>query len=109
MPSVPDGPRTKTPAKLPPLRTPKHGKGKLRVGGSNGGAGGRPPEALRLASRAVFEKWLEWAAREIVSESCTDDVRLKIGATAAKYGLGTMTEATVHVDEIVPLVVTRRA
>ena len=42
----------KTPSKTP-LRTPAHGKGKLRVGGTNKGGPGRPPDAFKELCRQL--------------------------------------------------------
>ena len=70
---------------------PAHGRGRLRKGGKPGNKGGtgRPPEALRIKSRQLFDKWLEWAAKQ-ASESAPDaNLMMQIGNTAAKYGLGT--------------------
>lgn len=78
----------KNPAKTP-MATPSHGRGKLRRGGTNKGGTGRPPEALRIKSRAVFEKWLAWAAKRVADPETDDSLMLQIGNTAAKYGLGT--------------------
>ena len=42
----------KLPSKLP-MRTPAHGRGQLRIGGSNGGAGGRPPDEFKARMREL--------------------------------------------------------
>jgi len=42
----------KTPRKTP-MRVPAHGKGKLRVGGTNRGGPGRPPDAFKELCRQL--------------------------------------------------------
>lgn len=86
-----------------------HG-GALRNGGTNKGGPGRPPEALRMKSRSVYEKWLTWAdgimdqaiaaqapaARPVEGEKKSapvpkapdEDAVLSIGKTAGRFGLG---------------------
>jgi predicted nucleic acid-binding protein len=47
-----------------------------------------------MQSRAVYEAWLAWAAKAVKAKDCSDQTRNIIGATAAKYGLGTVTDNT---------------
>jgi hypothetical protein len=45
----------KSPAKTP-MRVPRHGRGLLRVGGTNAGGTGRPPSVIRERCRGSFEQ-----------------------------------------------------
>ena len=83
---------------------PRAGRGP-RKGAPNAG---RPPDAIRATCRLGFDERI--ATLQDIADDETKDpaVRIKAIETLAKYGLGTMTDATVHVEEIVPLVVTRR-
>jgi hypothetical protein len=80
-----------TPAESPELRTPAHGRGKLRRGGSNGGAGGRPPDEIRKALRGAF--WKHRARLEEFALSDDPTVAMKALDMLAKYGVGTPTAA----------------
>lgn len=80
------------PVDNPALRTPSHGKGKLRVGGTNRGAG-RPPDKVRAALRKAFDQRI-YLLQEIADNPDLDDVtRMKALDMLAKYGLGTPTAA----------------
>ena len=72
-----------------PTRIPSTGRGELRVGNPGNKGGGRKPEALRIKSREVFEKWLAWAAKKAVDPLTPADVMMQIGNTAGRYGIGT--------------------
>lgn len=71
----------------------KHG-GWLRRGGSNGGAGGRPPSAIRATMREAL------ADRIPILEAIADDPkasvadRMKAVDLLGKYGLGTTVTET---------------
>jgi hypothetical protein len=71
------------------MRTPSHGKGKLRVGGTNKGGPGRPPSEIRAALRASFDQ------RIPVLESIADALkgspadRTRAIEMMARFGLGT--------------------
>lgn len=85
----------KRPAQRPVLRTPKHGKGKLLVGGvqnPNGNTGvnaGRPPSQLRQRLAGSFEQRVpileKFADGKIADASPTD--RLRALELMAKIGL----------------------
>ena len=77
----------KTPAETPALRTPAHGKGKLRRGGPNGGAGGRPPDVIRAALRDAF--WKHRKQLEEFAQSDDPSTAIKAMELMAKYGMGT--------------------
>lgn len=78
----------KTPQKTP-MRTPSHGRGQLRVGGTNKGGPGRPPDEVRKALTGSF------ADRQATLEAFADDrkldpvTRMKAIEVLARYGLGT--------------------
>ena len=72
-----------------PVRAGNRGAGALRTGNPGNKGGGRKPEALRIKSREVFEKWLKWAAKKAVDPKTPDDVMMQIGNTAGRYGIGT--------------------
>jgi hypothetical protein len=80
-----------TPAETPVLRTPSHGKGKLRTGGKSRPAGGRPPDKVRAALRKAFDDRIPLLMA--LAESEDDAVKLKAMDMLAKYGLGTPTAA----------------
>jgi hypothetical protein len=80
------------PADNPALRTPAHGKGKLKVGGTNRGAG-RPPDKVRAALRRAFDQRI-YILQQIADDEELDMAnRLKAMDMLAKYGLGTPTAA----------------
>lgn len=83
----------KTPRKP---RTPKHGNGMLLSGGTNKGGPGRPPSIIRMRSRALYERWLEWAEGAVGTGQLDPEVMNVIGNTAGRYGLGTTITETDH-------------
>ncbi len=78
------------PVDIPALRTPSHGKGQLRVGGTNPGAG-RPPDKVRAALRKAFDERIP--ILEEFAKSSDPAIALKAMDMLAKYGLGTPTAA----------------
>lgn len=82
---------------MPPLVTPKHGRGKLYRGGVPGNRGGQhggpPPSKLRSQLRADFE-----ARREQLLGIIDGDVTLRIRGTCEKCGHEHPTELSI--DEI---------
>lgn len=77
------------PQQLPKLRVPAHGRGALRVGGSNGGAGGRPASAIRASMRESLDKRLVIAEQIADDKEAAPSERMKALELLARYGLGT--------------------
>ena len=69
------------------LRTPKHGKGKLRVGGN--GSGGRPPDKFKAMCRALASsKDVETQVRAILKAGSTDPLFIGALRWASEHGYG---------------------
>jgi hypothetical protein len=85
------------------MRPQPHG-GALRNGGTNKGGPGRMPEVLRMRSRAVYEKWLDWADKVVTSKldekpnAISDETMMQIGNTVGRYGFPP--SDSVSLDEI---------
>ena len=81
----------------------KHG-GKLRRGGSNGGAGGRPPSAVREKLRGAAWKRIKELER-IADASEHDGDRLRALDLMFKYGLGTtVTETDTEGHDVIRVI-----
>jgi hypothetical protein len=88
----------KTPEKTPEPKTPplipqEHG-GALLAGGvpGNKGGTGRPPNVLRSKSRAVYEKFLEWADKEASKDAPDPNVMAQIGRITSSVGIPKQSE-----------------
>lgn len=111
MATKPRSGKTKTPSDTP-MRVPAHGRGALRVGGTNKGGPGRPPSAIRELCRGAFAERIPILAKiadgEAVAKMKIDGVetqtlisadvgdRIKAIDQLAKYGLGAMKEVSVE-------------
>lgn len=95
--------RPPTPVKT---RVPKHGRGLLRVGGPNGGAGGRPRDEWKAALAALVSREDVLAKLASVIGDTAHKDWLGAWKTAASYAYG-QPEATTTVkgDAIEPLVI----
>jgi len=85
--TAPPSPNGQPAEKLPvgALVPQPHG-GALRNGGPNKGGTGRPPEYLRLRSREVYEKWLDWAEKQVGVKKPDPDLMIQIGKTSGRFG-----------------------
>lgn len=98
------------PAKKVPMIVPKHGRGKLRLGGGNGISGpgslpGRPKDVIREAMRGELDSVLG-TLKEKHEAGELDE--LKYAEFLARYGIGTQSEADVTVRETPQAVTFRR-
>lgn len=75
---------------------PAHGRGKLRVGGTNKGGPGRPPKSLRNLCHKRFVKHLPKVDRMLQKEVLKNADLLQAMSLFAKYG----SEAAMPVPEL---------
>lgn len=69
------------------LRTPKHGKGKLRIGGN--GSGGRPPDKFKAMCRALASsKEVERQVKDILARGSSDPMFIGALKWASEHGYG---------------------
>jgi hypothetical protein len=80
-------------------RAQPHG-GALLSGGLPGNRGGvgKMPETLRIRSRDVYDKWLDWADKAMDDPGTPPEIRMQIGNTAGRYGLGEANK--IDMDEV---------
>lgn len=83
----PAKPAGKTPRKTP-MRTPEHGRGQLRVGGTNKGGPGRPPDEFKamLAALASRDETMAAVRRILDDPSHPQFIRALEYATERGYG-----------------------
>lgn len=79
------------------MRVPKHGRGKLRVGGTNKGGPGRPPDEFKKLCQQLACSAAEAAARVLGNP----DHPAFIGALkwATEHGYGRPAQTVVHTGE----------
>lgn len=71
------------------MRKPAHGRGLLRVGGTNKGGPGRPPSEIRKVCREAFEERVPILMAMADDEELEPTVRQKAIDMLGRYGLGT--------------------
>lgn len=92
----------KTPQQTP-MVVPSHGRGKLRVGGTNKGGTGRPPSAVRKACTLAFDQRIK-VLTQIADGAEKDADRIKAIDVLGKYGLGTKEEHELTQNEPLKIV-----
>lgn len=83
------------------MRTPSHGRGRLRVGGTNKG-GGRTPDKIRETLRLAFDQRIKVLQSFADDKNLDPQVRMKAIDQLAKYGLGTTFTQTGDDGKAVP-------
>jgi hypothetical protein len=91
----PAGRKRKTPAKTP-MRTPAHGNGRLRVGGTNKGGPGRPPEAFKELCRQLASGETTVEQVEKILQDQTHPQFIAALKWATEHGYGKPTEHVEH-------------
>lgn len=91
--------REQPPKKSPsvtPMRVPAHGRGALRVGGTNRGGPGRPPSLLRRVAREAWFDRVQIITGIADKDTATDGDRLRAMDSLARVGLN----AAISEDDV---------
>lgn len=87
-------------AQKTPLRVPSHGKGKLRIGGTNKGGPGRPPDAFKELCRQLASGEKTVVSVRAILEDETHPQFVAALKWATEHGYGKPKESIEHSGEV---------